>query len=162
MQLFRRDVIKRIIVDNLNLARVLGRIELFAFVIMPNHAHFVMRCTEVHPVSDFLRDFKSNTAKQIIWQYEAERNQRVLNFLMAAVLRPEKQEFKVWDDEYVAKEIFTPSFLLQKIEYIHNNPLQPHWELVEYAEDYPWSSARFYSLDANPLIPLSDVRKFLV
>ena len=73
-----------------------------------------------------------------------------------------KQEFKVWDDEYVAKEVFSPAFLLRKVEYIHNNPLQPHWQLVERAEDYVWSSARFYLLDAPPLIPISDVRKLLV
>ena len=162
VHLFRRDVIKRILVDNLNLARILGRIELFVFVIMPNHIHFIVRCAADYSVSSLLRDFKSNTAKQIIWQYEAEGNQRALNFLRAAVRRPEKQEFKVWDDEYVAKEIFTPAFLLQKVEYSHNNPLQPHWQLVEQAEDYPWSSARFYLLDAHPLIPVSDVRKLLV
>ena len=111
--LFHRDVIKRILVDNLNLARILGRIELFAFVVMPNHAHFIVRCAADHPFSDLLRDFKSNTAKQIVWQYEAEGDQRVLDFLRAAVRRSEKQEFKVWDDEYVAKEVFTPAFLLQ-------------------------------------------------
>jgi len=68
----------------------------------------------------------------------------------------------VWDDEYVAKEVFTPAFLLQKLEYIHNNQLQPHWQLVERAEDYPWSSARFYLLDAHALIPVSDARELLV
>jgi len=79
--LFRRDVIKRILVDNLNLSRVLGRIELFAFVVMPNHMHFIVRCAADYPFSDLLRNFKSNTAKQIVWQYEAEGNQRVLDVL---------------------------------------------------------------------------------
>ena len=160
--LFRRDVIKRILVDNLNLVRILGRIELFVFVIMPNHIHFIVRCVADYPFSNLLRDFKSNTAKQIIWQYEAEGNQRVLDFFRAKVSRSKKQAFKVWDDEYVAKEVFSPDFLLQKIEYIHNNPLQTHWQLVERAEDYVWSSARFYLLDAHPLIPVSDVRELLM
>ncbi len=159
--LFRRDVVKRILVDNLNLARILGRIELFVFVIMPNHIHFIVRCVSEYPISNLLRDFKSNTAKQIIWQYEAEGNQHVLDFFRTKASRP-RQEFKVWDDEYVAKEVFSPAFLLQKVEYIHNNPLQPHWQLVERAEDYVWSSARFYLLDAHPLIPVSDVRELLV
>ena len=148
--------------DSLNLARILGRIELFVFVIMPNHVHFIVRCAVDYSISALLRDFKSNTAKHIIWQCEAEGNQRALDFFRAAVTRPGKQKFKVWDDEYVAKEVFSPAFLLQKVEYIHNNPLQPHWQLVEQAEDYPWSSARFYLLDAHPLIPVSDVRKLLV
>jgi REP element-mobilizing transposase RayT len=161
MHLFRRDVIKRILVDNLNVSRILGRIQLFAFVIMPNHAHLIVRCTEDHPVSSFLRDFKSNTAKQIIWQYQAERNNQVLDRLRAAAQDVEKQTFRVWDDDYVAKGIFTAAFLRQKLNYVHRNPLQPQWDLVDRPEDYVWSSARFYVLDAHPLIPVSDVRELL-
>jgi len=33
--IFRRDVIKRILVDSLNTGRILGQYALFAFVIMP-------------------------------------------------------------------------------------------------------------------------------
>jgi len=97
MHLFRRDVIKRILVDNLNLLRVLGRIEIFAFVVMPNHIHLIVRCAADYPISSLLRDFKTNTAKQVIWQYEAEGNQHTLDKLKAVVRRPEKQQFKVWD-----------------------------------------------------------------
>ena len=159
--LFSRDVIKRILVDNLNLTRILGRIQLFAFVIMPNHIHVIVRCTEDHPVSSFLRDLKSNTAKQIIWQYEAENNERVLDYLKLAARDLEGQTFRVWDDDYVAKEVLTAKFLKQKLNYIHHNPLQPHWDLVARPEEYVWSTARFYLLDAHPLIPVSDVRQLL-
>ena len=159
--LFQRDVIKRILVDNLNLARILGRIKPFAFVIMPNHIHVIVRCTEDHPVSSFLRDFKSNAAKQIIWQYQAENNRQVLDQLELAARDLERQTFRVWDDNYVAKEIFTAAFLKQKLEYIHHNPLQAQWDLVDRPEDYVWSSARFYLLDAHPLIPVSDARELL-
>jgi REP element-mobilizing transposase RayT len=159
--LLHRDVIKRILIDNLNLARILGRIQLFAFVIMPNHLHVIVRCTETHPVSSFLRDFKSNTAKQIVWQYEAERNKPVLEYLKQAARDLEKQTFRVWDDDYVAKEVFTAEFLKQKLNYVHHNPLQPQWDLVARPEEYVWSSARFYLLDAPPLIPVSDVRELL-
>ena len=50
----------------------------------------------------------------------------------------------------------------QKIEYIHNNPVQPHWRLAERPVDYVWSSARFYLADERALIPLSDARELLV
>ena len=67
----------------------------------------------------------------------------------------------MWDDDYVAKGIFTAAFLRQKLNYVHRNPLQPQWDLVDRPEDYVWSSARFYVLDAHPLIPVSDVRELL-
>ncbi|GAB4197659.1 MAG: hypothetical protein OHK0057_29680 [Thermoflexibacter sp.] len=37
------------------------------------------------------------------------------------------------------KEVFE-----QKLNYIHQNPLQKKWQLVSKAEDYHYSSARFY------------------
>jgi hypothetical protein len=45
---------------------------------------------------------------------------------------------------------------------IHNNPLQPHWCLAERAEEYPWSSARFYLMDEPALIALDDGRKLMI
>jgi putative transposase len=34
--------------------------------------------------------------------------------------------------------------LLQKLNYIHLNPLQERWNLAERPEEYHWSSAKFY------------------
>ncbi len=157
--IFRRDVVKRILVDGLYYLYVVGRTEVYAFVIMPNHVHVIIRCGEEDPLKDVVRDFKANMARLIVRQYQVERNQQVLDFLRSAVIRPEKQRFKVWEDGYVAKDVFSPDFLLQKMEYIHNNPLQPRWRLAEHAEDYVWSSARFYLLNEPALIPLSDARE---
>ena len=160
--IFRRDVMKRILIDSLSYMRTQRWTELYAFVVMPNHLHFIARCLPDHPLADVLRDFKKHTAKQTIRQYQAEGNQKVLAFLAEAVPRPQKQRYKVWDDDYDAKEVFTPEFLKQKMDYIHNNPLQPHWCLAERAEEYPWSSARFFLMDEPALIALDDARKLMV
>jgi len=160
--IFRRDVTKRILVYSLSYTRTQRWIELYAFVVMPNHLHFIARCLPDHPLADILRDFKKHTAKQIIRQYQAEGNQRVLAFLAEAVPRPRKQRYKVWDDDYDAKDVFTPEFLKQKMDYIHNNPLQSHWCLAERAEEYPWSSACFYLVDKPALIALDDARRLMV
>jgi hypothetical protein len=57
--------------------------------------------------------------------------------------------------------VFSPDFLRQKVEYTHNNPCQPHWQLAAKPEEYVWSSAGFYLAGRRALIPLSDVRDFL-
>jgi hypothetical protein len=53
------------------------------------------------------------------------------------------------------------SFLLQKMEYIHNNPCQPHWGLSATPAEYIWSSARFYLTDEPCIIPIDDARRLL-
>jgi REP element-mobilizing transposase RayT len=162
VNLFHRDVIKRIIADSLNYIRVQHWIKLYAFVIMPNHIHIIVRFLEGYTLSDVMREFKKYTARQIIRQYQAENNQPALAFLEQTANHVPDQRYKVWEDGYDARNVFSPEFLGQKLEYIHNNPCQPHWELVEHPEEYPWSSARYYLLDKPAIIAVDDVRKLLV
>ena len=159
--IFRRPVIKRILVDSLNVARILGQVELYAFVIMPNHVHFIARCLDTYAIPDIIREFKKATSNLILRQYEAEGKQQVLDFFEAAVKPGQKQHYAVWENEYQAKNVFSPEFLKQKLEYVHSNPVQPQWQLADSPEAYPWSSARFYLTGKQALIPLSDARELL-
>ena len=93
--------------------------------------------------------------------YEAESNHVALDFFASAVKPGHKQQHAVWEDEYQAKNVFSPAFLRQKLDYSHHNPLQSHWRLVERPEDYLWSSACFYLSEGRALIPLSDARELL-
>jgi putative transposase len=158
---FRRDIIKRILVDSLNTGRILGQYQLFAFVMMPNHVHFILRCLNDYTPGDVMREFKKATANMILRQYEAEDNHAALAFCASAVKPGQKQQYAVWEDEYQAKNVFSPAFLRQKLDYIHHNPIQPHWRLAEQPEQYLWSSARFYLTGGRALIPLSDARELL-
>jgi REP element-mobilizing transposase RayT len=129
---------------------------------MPNHVHVIVRCPEDRTPADVVREFKKATANLILRQYEAEQNRQALDFFAAAVEPDQKQQHAVWEGEYQAKNVFSPAFLQQKLEYLHGNPMQPHWQLAESAAAYPWSSACFYLAGRRALIPLSDARELLV
>lgn len=162
LHIFRRDIIKRIILDTYDNFRLQKRLKLFCFVIMPNHTHFVGQFRKEDPLSDVMRDFKRQTSDRILRQLKTERNLDILNTLANKVTRPEKQYHKIWEDDYNAKDIFTREFLEQKMDYIHHNPCQPHWKLSETPEEYIWSSARFYLTEEPCIIPIDDVREYLV
>ena len=159
--LFRQDVVKQIIVDSFHYLRTQGRMKLFVFVIMPNHAHWIGHFSKENPLSDVMRDFKKFTARQIYRHFQAEENTKVLE-----VLKKEgefvKQKYKVWEDGYDARDMFSIEFLQQKMDYIHHNPCQPQWKLVETPEEYPWSTANFYFAEKPCVIPIDDVREFFI
>ena len=159
--LFKRDVVKRLIVDSLDCMRLRERFKLYTFVVMPSHIHLIIQCRAADPLADVLRDLKKHIADRIIRHYRAERNRVVLDFLASMVTRPDKQQYKVWEEGYDAREIFSPRFLRQKMVYSHNNPCQPHWGLVKRPEDYVWSSARFYLLGEPAVIPLDNANHLL-
>jgi REP element-mobilizing transposase RayT len=159
--LFRRDVVKRIIVDSLHHIRTTRGVRLFIFVIMPNHIHIIARFSDEYPMPAMMRDFKKFTARQIYHQFGAEGNFRVLDMLHKEGKKV-RQEYKVWEDDYDARDVFSIEFLQQKMDYIHHNPCQPQWKLAESPEKYLWSTAGYY-LDGIPcIIPIDDVREFLV
>ena len=139
--IFTRESIIRIILDSLHFLLTSGRIKLFVFVIMPNHIHLMGKFSQEYALSDMMRDFKRYTARQIIRQFKAKEESPKLE-LLQNLNRDSRQEYKVWEDRYDARDVFSLEFLEQKMDYIHHNPCQPHWNLAELPEDYPWSSAR--------------------
>jgi len=66
--LFKRDVIKLILLDSFHYLQTNGRMKLFSFVIMPNHNHLTGKFGEEYSLSDAMRDFKKFTARQIYGQ----------------------------------------------------------------------------------------------
>ena len=161
LHIFQRDIFKRLILDAFDSFRLRKRMKLYCFVIMLNHTHFIAQFTKDDPLSAVMRDFKKHTADRILRQLKAQGNVDMLKLLAGKVMRPEKQTYKVWEDDYNAKDVFSVEFLEQKMNYIHYNPCQEHWKLSPTPEAYLWSSARFYFTEEPCIIPIDDVRDIL-
>jgi hypothetical protein len=58
--------------------------------------------------------------------------------------RQKGQLHTVWKDSFEVKECRTEKFLLQKLHYIHNNPVSGKWRLASSSTEYMHSSASFY------------------
>ena len=159
--IFPRDVVKRILIDSLYYVSRMNKVTLHAFVIMPNHVHVILQCPPAFAPKDWARAYKGDVSRMIVRYYQMTNNQAALDELRKLVTRPDRQAHKVWEDGYLAKEVWSPEFLREKIEYTHNNPVQPHWHLVGAPEEYVWSSARFYEGDGVSLIPVEDARALL-
>ncbi|MFC1923116.1 transposase [Chloroflexota bacterium] len=153
---------KQIIIDSFGYMRLKKWIKLYAFVVMPNHVHLIVRFIGSYNLSDVIREFKKHTSKQIINHAQAESNHKMLSYLEKAAETIKDQHYKVWEDGYDARDVFSLPFLQQKMDYLHNNPCQPQWRLVDQPEDYIWSSACFYILGKPPVIPIDDVREYLI
>ena len=125
---FRRDIMKRIVADAMYTATILSGSRLYAFVIMPNHIHVLLQCPQTHPPGYWIKTLRSMSARLVIRHYQVERNEGTLDWLASQVKNPKKQRSKVWEDNYLAKSVVTRKFLLQKLKYIHENPVQERWQ----------------------------------
>ena len=159
--LFQHDSAKHVIVDSFHFLRTRRRMNLYVFIVMPNHIHFIARFLKDYALVDMMRDFKRHTARQIIRELQARENEKSLSLLRHANTDA-RQEYKVWEDNYDGRDVFFAEFIKYMMNYIHLNPCQAQWKLAENPEDYPWSSARFYNTEQPPIIPLNDLRELFI
>jgi putative transposase len=54
------------------------------------------------------------------------------------------REYQFWERNSLSVDLWSEAVFKQKLDYIHNNPVKPHWSLAKYPEDYKYSSAKFY------------------
>jgi REP element-mobilizing transposase RayT len=118
-------------------------LELFAYVIMPSHMHFVAR-REGGLMSDLLRDLKSYSAKCLLklvedLPNESRRDWLLHMFQFHAKYEPQNERYMFWQKSSHPTELWTPAVIDQKINYIHMNPVKA--QIVTEPEHYWMSSA---------------------
>ena len=113
---------------------------------MPNHVHCILFFpTEKYDLNKIVGNGKRFMAYEIVKRLEAANDSKTLLQLKEGLTdRDAKkgQKHKVFEDSFDAKPIYHRDFLLQKINYIHLNPVRGKWRLVEHWEDYEYSPPR--------------------
>ncbi len=150
IDIFARNEQKQLIIDSLQYCQKEKGLQIYGWCLMPSHLHLICRATKEEGISAFLRDFKKFTSKAIVKivkeEPESQREWILRKFKDACKHLKRKQQYKVWQDNNQAKIIYTNDFFFQKLNYIHNNPVEDM--LVKHPEEYMFSSARNYaSLD---------------
>ncbi len=150
LPVFQTDAIKKVTCEALNEARGSGGFLIFAYVIMPDHLHVITS--------------QPNTSPKYCVMSKASPGRRVIDYLKEknfksslAKLRHEewkrKHTHSLWQQEKNVFSIFSEAAFMQKVNYIHLNPVRAG--LVERAIDYRWSSARIWqrcAMEDEPLV----------
>jgi len=134
------DRCKQIITNALQWLTEKDRCKVHAFVIMPNHIHLIWKINDALERSEVQGALFSFTAHEFKKYFKANYPQVLQKYYVADADR----NYQFWQRIPMVKECWSHSYFIQKLEYIHYNPCQPHWNLVTIPEDYKWSSAAFY------------------
>jgi len=134
---FSNVAIATIILDSLSFLHQQQSLTLHAYVLMENHLHLIASSKNF---SAEMRNFKSYTASQCIQYYQEQNNEWMLK-----QLQREKSQYKIgqmfqfWQEGFHPKLIQNEAMLKNKLEYIHNNPIERgyvddplHWRYSSY------------------------------
>ena len=138
MPLLAADKYKNIITDSLHFLVENKRIELNAFVVMHNHIHLIWQPLPGHTLSSIQLSFMKFTAQQIKFALDVD------NPILLEQCRVNKtdREYQIWKRKPLSIELSSEKVFLQKLEYIHYNPVRAG--ICAYPEEYHFSSAMFY------------------
>jgi putative transposase len=138
--LLRPDSFKEIIIGSLRKLVRDEKIFLYGFVIMPNHIHLAWEMRQMNGKEMPHASFMKFTGHRFQAELRA-RHPLVLPFFQVHI---SNRQYQFWQRSSLAIELYSAGVWEQKLNYIHHNPLQAHWDLVANPADYHYSSARFY------------------
>ena len=132
------DQYKNIIIESLQFLVSNKRIGLNAFVIMSNHIHLIWQA---------LNSFTPSAIQASFMKYTAQQIKRLItknnpDILAGFEVNKYDREYQIWKREPLSIELITESMFIQKMEYIHFNPVSAG--LCNVPEEYYYSSAKFY------------------
>jgi len=151
--LLEKDEYKNVIIDSLQYLSDAGKVDVFAFVIMPNHIHLIWRTNEPNGKESPQGSFLKHTAHAFKKMLRREGHDELNKYKVDA----SNKDYEFWQRDSLAIPLFTRKVAFQKLKYIHNNPLAEHWQLVKHPCDYKYSSARYYELNERNFSFLKDL-----
>ncbi|MFQ5706708.1 MAG: transposase [bacterium] len=140
-----------ILIDSLKFCQHHKDLEIYAFVLLDNHLHLVVFGPEL---SLIVGSFKKFTARQVINSLKKDHKDWLLTELAFYKKRYKtKSDYQVWQEGSHPQLIISDEMLIQKIEYIHYNPVKRG--LVDKPEHWRYSSARNYFLGDHSIIEIN-------
>lgn len=146
IDVFSRERYRQIIVDSLRYCQKGKKLHVVAFVIMTNHIHLIAWVEAPFEMSAVMRDFKAHTAREILKSIENDIESRkewlihVLKFF--GNQSANRKTYQFWQDGFHPVQLWSDAVFMQKLNYLHQNPVRAG--LVLRAEDWVYSSASNY------------------
>lgn len=158
IDIFTRQLYINCLVDSVNYCRKNKGMLLYAYCFMPSHIHFIFRSEKEDPAG-LLRDFKGFTSKKItraiIDNPQESRKEWILELLeRAGKIKGNVSQYQFWQHHNKPIELWSTKVIKQKIDYIHNNPVQSGF--VTDPTHWKYSSARNFAED-HSILNIDDV-----
>jgi putative transposase len=146
IDVFTRRVYKDVIIESLKYCIAHKGLEVYGYCIMTNHVHLIIGSPK-EKIENIIRDMKKHTSKELIKMIEgntqeSRRSWMLWMFKRAGEHNINNKNYQFWQQNNHPVELFDHEIMDQKLDYIHNNPIEAG--IVENAEDYIYSSARDY------------------
>lgn len=135
------------------------------YVIMPNHIHTIIAFNNPNQsLNTIVGNGKRFIAYDIVKRLQDAGHSEILEQLASGVSASDGKRGKlheVFEPSFDMRACLRLTFINQKLDYIHNNPLAKKWSLTSTPIDYVHSSARFYETGQQGFYPVRNFIDFI-
>lgn len=151
LPLFGMPDVANIVLCSLKFLQEEKEVKIYAYVLMENHIHFIAQSDSL---ANKISAFKSFTARRTI-DFLKNRGHGIWLKRLREQKASYKQDrtYQFWQEGYHPKQIIGDDMMIQKIEYIHDNPVKSGY--VDRPEDWRYSSVCNYLNRGSELIPVT-------
>ncbi len=146
VDVFTRQIYRDILLASIKYCQKEKGLIIYCWCIMSNHVHMIVR-SEAGDLSGSIRDLKKFTSKKCLEamneETESRREWMSSIFRTAGMGNSNNVNYQFWRQDNKPIELLSNEVMDQKVEYIHNNPVESG--IVENPEEYLYSSARDYT-----------------
>ena len=146
IDVFIRNEYREILLDSWKYCMANKGLKIHGWCIMTSHVHLIISSGNGKP-EEIIRDTKRHTStmlKNAIRENPAESRKEWIIWMMerAGKKNGNNIDWQFWQQDNHPIEIFSYEVAKQKLDYIHNNPVEAGF--VSRPQDYAFSSARDY------------------
>ena len=117
-------------------------------VVMPEHIHLLLSEPEVGTPSTVMQVLKQRSARALLPKRKKPDARQASLFQETPARAP------FWQARFYGFNVWTDKKKVEKLRYMHQNPVRRG--LVVAAEDWRWSSYRFYALEEVGLVRVNE------
>lgn len=154
--IFKNETICQFLIDTLEETRGKHRFKLISYVIMPDHVHLIINPSycDIEIVG---KELKGISANKIIKWLKENKYFSSLEKLKLLNSKKRNHSYSVWQKKVKSVDLWSHKFILQKINYIHFNPVRAG--LCDHPANWKWSSYNAYLRKSQIDIPIQPDKK---
>ena len=148
---FRSEYACQLLVDSLAETRSHCAFKLIGYVVMPDHVHVILNPLR-KSISEVVRRLKSLSARRILDWLRQDSYEASLKKLALDIPQSRSHTHALWQKGFSAIDLWSPRFILQKLSYVHLNPIRAG--LCGHPAEWTWSSYNAYSPHERGGVPI--------
>ena len=142
-----------LLVDTFKFCQQHKGLKIHGWVIMPHHFHAIFSAPDL---SGVVADIRKFAARSILQQLEETHSEWLLKQFRFLKAGHKQGSHQVWQEGFHPQAIIGDEMMLQKLDYLHNNPVRSG--LVVSPEHWRYSSAHEWMPGGFPLLRCDDWR----